>query len=639
MKPLIILLLLFWPVVGWSAIRRASDAEILGIQSTIKKAEGKNEDLREAQANLDRAKNDSQKAKYAAQIDSLKKEQEQLYNEAIQLTIKAYEILPPGRKLPTAEMLKRCPSNTDPQTHERDPNKHYYVTWTPMFDLHTTKDIVNEFGGSEAKDPLLIDWGVTSSDGISRIFPEAFHDPARLASTIIHELKHFDQFTTPAEQKLTPGQREVDAYDFEQTLFDTLGFAPADIADQRKHIRDGLEHWKPIRDKQRGKRVTEVDVKSPEPADLKAIREGAAALRQQVIRGEYLAIADKALEHFHKATLAICKGSASGGDLKPGAEEFAAACKLWPNSLGPPALHPDSRRKQLTGCEADVVMILETRCGDPNKASSDLEEAAQERRGRATLKALPRMAAYAKLVCDPKQVWGVVDDQRYSAMCSNFDKETIPQGWYDSIKDRCEKEALSPLLNCWDPRTAENSARRAVSILRQRIEKERALERKRDREQLIRAYQDIADFAKLRCTDPDSKYWLQWYCDPRKTVDAISDKYKERGEPPPASYADDTVTSPCGRELLSSLMYQNTGSLCGENGAVPDIWIKWLDKKASSIHEKYFPAPPQRTPSEPRTPVPPTGPRNGGGWHPRCEDHRGCVSNGSGGCWCQPQSP
>lgn len=151
---------------------------------------------------------------FKTELIKLSKERKAAYEKAIWLTIRAYDILPfrygqpalPGGKtsLPSPEKLK-----------------HKDIAWVPVFEDKQMYRIQDETGkvmvvATVNKD----DVANTASDGVSRIWPEAFLSPVELASFLIHEKLHFEQFTDPRRAGKTTGQMEVEAYKAQLRLLD-----------------------------------------------------------------------------------------------------------------------------------------------------------------------------------------------------------------------------------------------------------------------------------------------------------------------------------------------------------------------------------------------------------------------------------
>jgi len=183
--------LLCWSVQDASALQRPKDMDLAEIREQLNVANDKT---------LDRAQRNDAREK------------------ALWLTIRAYDILTfqyGGLVFPTRVSVLRSPQNGKK------------ISFIPVVVGAGDYALQNEIGHSRGTVKLGVDEsGNFASDGVARIFPSAFANPSALASTILHELEHFHQATTPGVgDVLTPGESEVKIYDAQ--LADTeSGFFP-----------------------------------------------------------------------------------------------------------------------------------------------------------------------------------------------------------------------------------------------------------------------------------------------------------------------------------------------------------------------------------------------------------------------------
>lgn len=207
------------------AIKPASSQEYLEIHKLIQKATDKQAEIDKNRLSRQTAKPDKI-ASIEQEYANLMKERKTAYEQAIWLTIQAYHILPFVDGKPT---LPRGIS------YLRSPENGKRITWIPIFEDNGPKSIQNEIGHTIAVGPLEPEIaGNTASDGVSRILPTAFTSPAALASIIIHEKIHFNQFITPRTGRdLTPAEREVEAYTEEKRLLKNGTLGRSEEVDER----------------------------------------------------------------------------------------------------------------------------------------------------------------------------------------------------------------------------------------------------------------------------------------------------------------------------------------------------------------------------------------------------------------------
>lgn len=232
------------------------------------------------------AKDWEEVAKYDAEINFHKRERRNCYGQAIWQTIVAYELLPFDAK--GDPMLPQ-----DTITY-RSANQNKSKTWLPTFDDNKMQTIQNQMGLTKTVSSLPDNpAGNTASDGVSRIFPNAFSDPAFLASTILHEKRHFRLFTSPGEEgaNLTHGERELKALETEEYYFDTLGFSGRHKAAQAKRLATEKGKYaaeakeeRLLVDKAQGLPLDEYDIRTPSQQWHTSIMQEADALKASIAK-------------------------------------------------------------------------------------------------------------------------------------------------------------------------------------------------------------------------------------------------------------------------------------------------------------------------------------------------------------------
>lgn len=165
----------------------------------------------------------------------LKEIREAPCRRALWLTIKAYDLLPFEGDSPI------LPSGV---SSLRSPEIGTHITWVPVFEEKTPYDLQNAVGKKSFTNVTLINTvGNTASDGVSRIFAEAFTTPAALASVIYHERIHFKQFTSAPPDRLTAAEREVAAYSEQRKVWrkNLLGMTQDELDNEDELLTDNLE--------------------------------------------------------------------------------------------------------------------------------------------------------------------------------------------------------------------------------------------------------------------------------------------------------------------------------------------------------------------------------------------------------------
>lgn len=174
-------------------------------------------------------------------IGRAKERQHAAFTKAIHMTIKAYDLAPASRRATSVMPLTKgreiewLPLSRDPQAHR----------------VRSARGIEKEL-----PQPTKLYHGITYYDGATFIDRRAFeYGVGWLASTILHERVHFEQYTTPGGAQMTREERDELAYKAEEdnvaTFFDlaTESHLIAEIETKRAEN-------KAIADAQREKRKT-----------------------------------------------------------------------------------------------------------------------------------------------------------------------------------------------------------------------------------------------------------------------------------------------------------------------------------------------------------------------------------------------
>lgn len=280
MRRTIAFLLLLGAVENASAIHRANAKDRAEIADHLRAAHNAAVDINLTRVNL-RGKTGEEAENLRAAIQRLAGDRDAARERALWLTIRAYGILDfryGEPVLPTAVSVLRSPQNGKE------------ITWLPIVADSRDYSIQNEVGRTVSTERLGKDEsGNFASDGIARIFPSAFTNPATLASTIAHELIHFQQATTRGRgDVLTPGESEVEAYEAQQQMTQggIFGFTEEEKEAENAYLEKNLKK----RRLQAAKERAEVTRRSGLPIDefsvaslsADAIARLAAKARQQV---------------------------------------------------------------------------------------------------------------------------------------------------------------------------------------------------------------------------------------------------------------------------------------------------------------------------------------------------------------------
>lgn len=234
MRCLLALVFLLCSLKDVAALQKANAQDYRDIADQISKKKAAEKGIVKENMALDDARGDeAEELRIKTEIARLKKVQKNAAEQAIWLTMRAFDIIQFEGNEP---ILPKGYSFLD-SPEKRNGIK---ITWLPIFEDNGRKEM-QDAEGNPAKFRIVDNKiaGNTASDGISRIFPSAFDNPVQLASYIIHEKRHFTQNTTDGEgNKKTTAELEVEAYEEEQRLLidDVLGY-PEEIAiDQEKRL-------------------------------------------------------------------------------------------------------------------------------------------------------------------------------------------------------------------------------------------------------------------------------------------------------------------------------------------------------------------------------------------------------------------
>lgn len=227
------------------ALQAARPQDYRDIQSQIDKKLAAENEIKSLTVDLSNTRgNEAKEREIKTELSRLSKVQKDAAEQALWLTIRAYDIIPFADNEPMLD---------DGISVLRSPEKGKRIAWLPIFEKEGRKELQDEFGnyaGFRTVGPRNA--GNTASDGISRIFPAAFDSPVQLASFIIHEQVHFTQNTTRGKGDVkTTAELEVEAYEAELRLLNdsenVLGYS-----DEIKRIQ--LKNLTEILDGRKGKK-------------------------------------------------------------------------------------------------------------------------------------------------------------------------------------------------------------------------------------------------------------------------------------------------------------------------------------------------------------------------------------------------
>ena len=160
------------------ALTKAADQNFVEIKKSILEVNQKTKTVEETVKLMENAASLELFAKYEKKLAELRMAQRDAAEKAIWLTIRAYDIIPFDDSRPI------FPNGISVLG---SPEKGKNITWLPIFAIDERMPVQDEFGhsaGNREPDPRRA--GNTASDGISRIYPSAFNNPAELASIINH---------------------------------------------------------------------------------------------------------------------------------------------------------------------------------------------------------------------------------------------------------------------------------------------------------------------------------------------------------------------------------------------------------------------------------------------------------------------
>lgn len=220
------LLILLGTIQEAAALKAANAQDYQDIMAAISNVTLAEEYIGRHEASLADPRSD--KVDLREKIALLREKQKIAGEQAIWLTIRAYDIIPFADNLPFLD---------EGYSVLRSPEKGKRMIWMPIFESNGQKQLQDQFGqpaGNRQIDSTKA--GNTSSDGVSRFFPGAFEDPVRLASFILHEQIHFNQNITPGKADVkTTAELEVEAYEMELRLANHPDNLLGYTAEQRAH--------------------------------------------------------------------------------------------------------------------------------------------------------------------------------------------------------------------------------------------------------------------------------------------------------------------------------------------------------------------------------------------------------------------
>lgn len=232
MKYVFAFLLMIGAAQDAHALKKASREELSKLNKIFEtiRSLGELMDENRAKANL---KDLNEKTDLDREYKDLKEQREAPCRQALWLTIKAYGILPFDGDRPI------LPNGV---SSYRSPEMGTIITWVPVFEEKILYDLQNAAGNIAFRNvDLPTSAGNTASDGVSRIFPEAFTSPAALASLIYHERIHFKQFTSPRSTK-TPAELEIAAYSAQRKVWEKnlFGMTSDELDIEDEYLQENL---------------------------------------------------------------------------------------------------------------------------------------------------------------------------------------------------------------------------------------------------------------------------------------------------------------------------------------------------------------------------------------------------------------
>lgn len=236
-----LLALLLSPCVA-RAIKPPSATEHAAIQALIDQANEINKtsnpnlrDLVTAKADLDSEERKPEYLQNHANVDRLRTEvktlkttRDKLYQQAIQKTLLAYDLV--GRDANGKVIMPTKPA-VHPSVKGRDAH------WIVVYKDDEDRVLLDKSGDAQTIPAARKSvGGITGVDGVTTMFGKLY-STADLALLLYHERVHYEQFTTPGVgDKLIYDEREEKAYQSEYDKLGEFGLTPNELTTFRKFL-------------------------------------------------------------------------------------------------------------------------------------------------------------------------------------------------------------------------------------------------------------------------------------------------------------------------------------------------------------------------------------------------------------------
>lgn len=213
------------------ALRPATSEQVKEIQSHIDLANSLDSEIA-AKKELLKVK-PSARVQLESDIAALKRQQILEFNHAIHLTLRDYDLV-------YVDPFDRVKMPQGVLVHPGLAGKT--ATWIPIAAATEERTLPLKNGDTRVLPVRPEDSALTGADGVTIIKPEAFTTPGLLALTLLHERKHFDQFTTPGQgDKFTSPELEIPAYEAQLYGMTKVGLTPSELKFMKGYLVDGYD--------------------------------------------------------------------------------------------------------------------------------------------------------------------------------------------------------------------------------------------------------------------------------------------------------------------------------------------------------------------------------------------------------------
>lgn len=178
-------------------------------------------------------------AELSESLRELKRSRDLSFDKAIHRTLAAYGIVETDEadrlQMPEGRCVISGPFNGET------------IYWKPVASENTERVYQTPGGRIGIRRPIKINGAAArgTEDGVTIVYAAAFQSPEYLALVLSHEMDHFGQYTTTGRgDRMTPNEREVDAWSHTKDAIDSLGFDRTTAGEIRDQVEDTLKYYK-----------------------------------------------------------------------------------------------------------------------------------------------------------------------------------------------------------------------------------------------------------------------------------------------------------------------------------------------------------------------------------------------------------